>query len=123
MKKTAIVFTLLVAVVFLAGCTTTPAESQDIAGDAIRAHFEHHGDWTFGTGCYEKVNGYAYNAGNLSVEKVMLGFNLVNTRTSTIRDSRTVFIGTIPVGQSVTFETDLNGECMEEYQVVGTILR
>lgn len=123
MKKTAIVFMLLGAVVVLAGCTTISAESQDITGDAIRARFEHHGDWTIGIGCYEKVNGYAYNAGTIPADRVVLGFNLINTRTSTIRDSQAVFIGTIPAGQSVTFETDLNGECMDEYQVVGTILR
>jgi predicted small secreted protein len=123
MKKTAIVFLLIIMAVFLAACTTNTTAGQEIAQDTIRAHYEHHGDWSFGYGCFEKVSGYAYNAGNTSADNVELNFNIVNTRTGTIRDSRSVFIGTLGAGQSVTFETDLEGECSQDYQVGGTILR
>ncbi|MGB9175634.1 MAG: hypothetical protein WCB46_02715 [Methanoregula sp.] len=123
MKKTAIVFMLLIAVVFLAGCTSPPASGQEIAQDTIRAHYEHHGDWSFGPGCYEKVTGYAYNAGNTTVDNVVLYFNLIDTKTGTIRDSRSVFIGTLGAGLSCTFETDLDGECIQDYRVDGTIVR
>jgi ABC-type uncharacterized transport system auxiliary subunit len=122
MKKTVIVFMLLIAVVFLAGCTSNTAPGQEIAQDTIRAHYEHHGDWSPGIGCYEKVTGYAYNAGNATADRVELNFNLVNTQTGTIRDSQSVFIGTITAGQSATFETDLNGECTQDYRVSGTVL-
>ena len=123
MKKTVIVFTLLTAVVFLAGCTSNTAAGQEIAQGTIRAHYDHHGDWSPGLGCYEKVSGYAYNAGNTSVGTIALNFNLVDLQTGTIRDSRSVFIGTMGAGQSRTFETDLDGECMQDYRVDGTIVQ
>jgi predicted small secreted protein len=122
MKQIAIIVLLLIASAFLAGCTGTTAAGQDIAQDPIRAHFEHHGDWTPGTGCYEKVTGYAYNAGNTTMDRVMVNFNLINTQTGTIRDSREIYIGSLLAGQSATFETDLNGECTQDYRVAGTVL-
>jgi predicted small secreted protein len=123
MKKTAIVFILIIAVVFLAGCSTTETAGQDTARDAVRAHYEYHESWSPVSGCYGKVTGYAYNAGNATADAVTVNFNLVNTRTGTIRDSRPVFIGTMGAGQSVTFESVLDGECMQEYRVEGAIVR
>nr|WP_320161067.1 hypothetical protein [uncultured Methanoregula sp.] len=123
MKKTALVFLLVIAVVFLAGCTTTQTAGQDTARDTIRAHYENHEDWSPGLGCYGKVTGYAYNAGSSPADNVVLVLNLVNTRTGTIRDSRSVFIGTMGAGQSVTFESVLDGECLQEYRVDGIIVK
>jgi hypothetical protein len=123
MKKTAIIFTFLIVVVLLAGCTSAPAAGQEIARDTIRAHYEHHGDWSFGPGCYEKVTGYTYNAGNTPVDNVVLNFNLIDTKTGTIRDSRSVFIGTLGTGLSRTFEMDLDGECVQDYRVDATIIQ
>jgi PBP1b-binding outer membrane lipoprotein LpoB len=123
MKKIAIVFMLLIAAVFLTGCTSNPAAGKDIAQDTIRAHYVHDGSWSPGLGCYEKVSGYAYNAGNTTVDTVLLNFNLVDTQTGTIRDSRSVFIGTMGAGQSDRFESDLEGECIREYRVEGTIVQ
>ena len=122
MKKTAFVIMLLIAVVILAGCTTTGTAGQETARDTIRAHYDYHESWSPGLGCYGKVSGYAYNAGNTTVDNVALDFNLVDTRTGTIRDSRSVFIGTMGAGQSVTFESVLDGECTQEYRVDGTIV-
>jgi predicted small secreted protein len=123
MKNAAIVFMLIIAVVFLAGCTTTPAAGQDAEQDAIRTHYEYQESWSIGLGCYGKVSGYAYNTGTLPAENVMLNFNLVNMRTGTIRDSRSVFISTMGPGQSVTFETVLDGECTQGYRVDGSIIK
>lgn len=123
MKKALILFMLVIAAALLAGCTTTTTAGQETARDAIRAHYEYHDDWSPGYGCYEKAAGYAYNAGNASADAVALNFNLVNTKTGTIRDSRTVFIGTMGAGQSVTFETILDGECLQDYRVEGTVLK
>lgn len=72
---------------------------------------------------YEKVSGYAYNAGNTNVDTVLLNFNLVDTQTGTIRDSRSVFTGTMGAGQSDRFESDFKGECIREYRVGGTIVQ
>jgi predicted small secreted protein len=122
MKHITMAVLLLIAAALFAGCTTNTAAGQEIAQDTIRAHYEHHGDWSPGIGCYEKVTGYAYNAGDNPADRVVLNFNLINTQTGTIRDSRSVFIGTIAAGQSATFETDLNGECTQDYRVSGTVL-
>jgi predicted small secreted protein len=123
MKKTAIIFIFIIAVVFLAGCTTTPTAGQDAERDTIRAHYEYHDSWSIGLGCYDKVSGYAYNTGNTTVDNVALNLNLVSTTAGTIRDSRSVFIGTMGAGQSVTFEMVLDGECTQGYRVDGTLVK
>jgi hypothetical protein len=122
MNRTATLFILLLALVVLTGCTSTPAGGGEIAQDTIRAHYQHQGDWSFGLGCFEKVSGYAYNAGNTTKNGVMLNFNLIDNRSGTIRDSRSVFLGTVVAGQSRTFESDLDGECIPDYRVEGTIV-
>jgi outer membrane lipoprotein SlyB len=123
MKKTAIVLILIIAGVFLAGCTSAGTTGQDTVQDTIRAHYGYDESWSFGLGCYGKVSGYAYNAGNTPVENVVLYFNLVNVQSGTIRDSRSVFIGALGAGQSSTFETVLDGECTQDYRVDGTIVK
>lgn len=122
MKKTAAVVVLLAAAVFLAGCTSATTAGRDIARDSVRAHYEHHGDWSPGFGCFEKVSGYAYNTGNTSIAPVMLNFNLIDIRTGTIRDSRLVYLDVMEPGQSHTFETDLDGECVQDYRIDGSIV-
>jgi len=122
MMKTAGLIALIVAAVLCAGCNSTPPNGADIAGNTVRAHYEHHGEWSFGLGCFEKVTGYAYNAGNATVSDVRLNFNLVEVRTGTIRDSRQVFIGPLQAGQSRTFDADLDGECWPDYRVDASII-
>jgi predicted small secreted protein len=119
MKKYVIVIfaLILVATVFLAGCTNTASGGQDTSAGNLRAHFEYKESWSVGQGCYGKVTGYAFNAGAGSADSVVLNFNLIDTRTGTIRDSRQVFIGSIEPGQSRTYETVLDGECTEDYRV------
>lgn len=115
MKNTAGVIVLLVALAVCAGCTgTTVRESPQ--GD-LRAHYEFRGSWSPTIGCYELVSGYVYNAGTMTVDSVVLHFNLVNTKTGTIRDSESVFIGPIIPGGSRTYEAVLDGECTEDYRV------
>lgn len=124
MNGTAIGTALLVAAVLLAGCTSeTAGAGRDIAQGAIHAHYDRKGDWSPGLGCYDRVSGYAYNAGNASSAAITLNLNLVDTKTGTIRDSKSVFIGTLAAGQSGRFETDLDGECDRDYRVDGTILQ
>jgi hypothetical protein len=104
MKSTACIIVLLIALAFCAGCTgTTVRESPQ--GD-LGAHYESSEHWSPMIGCYEQVSGYVYNAGTMPADNVVLHFTLVNTRTGSIvpKDSR-------------TYETALDGECMEEYRV------
>ena len=119
MKKLVVIILTspLAATIFLAGCTNTASGGQDTSAGNLRAHFEYAESWSVGLGCYGKVTGYAFNAGNESADSVVLNLNLIDTKTGTIRDSRQVFIGTIGPGQSRTYETVLDGECTEDYRV------
>ncbi len=63
------------------------------------------------------MKGYVYNAGNVSADAVQLHFNLVNTGTGTIRDSRSIFIGPVGKGETRNYETVLDGECTQDYRV------
>jgi hypothetical protein len=116
MKKYAILIALVITLVFLSGCLNNPAVRESAEG-GLRAHYEYSESWSPNQGCYEHLTGYVYNVGNSSVDFVRLNFNLVNTGTGTIRDSRSVFIGTVGKGETRTYETVLDGECTQDYRV------
>jgi hypothetical protein len=107
---------LVIALVFLSGCTGTPAV-RDSTDGVLHSHYEYSEGWSLGPGCYERVTGYVYNTGNMPVDAVLLTFNLVNTGTGTIRDSRSVYAGSVGPGNTVNYETVLDGECMQEYRL------
>lgn len=116
MKTYAVIITLVLTLVIFSGCLSNPAIGDNAEG-ALHAHYEYSDGWSPGLGCYERVTGYVYNAGNISVDTVRLNFNLVNTGTGTIRDSRSIFIGPVANGETRTYETVLDGECTQEYHV------
>jgi len=116
MKNTLTVALLVIALVFFSGCLGSPAVYDSAQGD-LHAHYEYTEGWSIGQGCYEQVKGYVYTAGNVSADAVQLNFNLVNTGTGTIRDSRSIFIGPVGKGETRTYETVLDGECTQEYRV------
>jgi len=116
MKILAIVIVLTITLVFLSGCLSSPAVYDSSEG-ILHAHYEYSEGWSLNQGCYERVTGYVYNAGNASAEAVQLHFNLVNSRTGTIRDSRVIFIGTVKQGATTTYESLLDGECTQDYDV------
>lgn len=107
---------LLAAFVLGAGCLSETV-ANDTSSGTLHAHFEHADSWSPGLGCYAHATGYVYNAGNASADNVRLDLNLVNTKTSAIRDSRQVYIGTLAPGQTQSFETTLDGECTQDYRV------
>ena len=115
MKGTAGIIVLLIALAFCAGCTSTTVRESP-QGD-LGAHYESSEHWSPMIGCYEQVSGYVYNAGTMPADNVVLHFTLVNTKTGTIRDSKSVFAGSIVPKDSRTYEMVLDGECMEEYRV------
>ena len=116
MKNTFIVALLVIGLVFFSGCLGSPAIHDSAQGD-LHAHYEYTEGWSIGQGCYARVKGYVYTAGNVSADAVQLNFNLVNTGTGTIRDSRSIFIGPVAKGETRTYETVLDGECTQEYRV------
>ena len=107
---------LVIILVFFSGCLSNPVVRETAQGE-LHTHYEYSVGWSPGLGCYERATGYAYNAGNSSVDAVRLNFNLVNTGTGTIRDSRSIFIGPVGKGETRTYETVLDGECTQEYRV------
>jgi hypothetical protein len=116
MKIHAISIILIIILVFFSGCLTSSAVYDSAQGD-LHAHYGYTEGWSVGQGCYERVNGYVYNAGNSSEKAVQLNFNLVNTGTGTIRDSRSIFTGPVGKGETRTYETVLDGECTQDYRV------
>jgi hypothetical protein len=116
MKIHAVIIALVIMLVFFSGCLGSPAVHDSAQGE-LHAHYEYTEGWSIGQGCYERVKGYVYNAGNVSADAVQLNFNLVNTGTGTIRDSRSIFIGPVGKGETRTYETVLDGECTQEYRV------
>jgi hypothetical protein len=116
MKNTCTVCVLITAFVFFSGCLSSPAVHESAQGE-LHAHYEYTEGWSIGQGCYERVKGYVYNAGNGSADAVQLNFNLVNTGTGTIRDSRSIFIGPVGKGETRNYETVLDGECTQDYRV------
>jgi hypothetical protein len=117
LRETIAIVILLAAVLLAAGCTQSSTAGQDASQGTIRTHYDYKEGWGFTQGCYGKVTGYVYNAGNESVENVQLNFNMINARTGTIRDSKSIFLGTLEAGRSRTYEAILDGECTEDYRI------
>ena len=116
MKIHAVIIALVITLVFFCGCLGSPAVYDSTQGD-LHAHNEYTEGWSIGQGCYERVKGYVFTTGNVSTDAVQLNFNLVNTGTGTIQDSRSIFIGPVGKGETRTYETVLDGECTQEYRV------
>ena len=99
-----------------AGCLSDTAAKDTSAGE-LHSHYEYADSWSPGLGCYSHVDGYVYNAGNTTIPDVRLNFNMVNSKTNTIRDSRLVYIGQVAPGETRSYETILDGECTQDYRV------
>lgn len=122
MKKIVSVSILLATLVFFSGCLSSPVVRESAQG-ALHSHYEYSEGWSPTQGCYERVTGFVYNAGNTSFDTVQLNLNLVNTATGTIRDSKSIFIGPVGAGETRTYETTLDGECTRDYQVDFTFVK
>lgn len=112
----AIVLLLVAAFLSGAGCLSETT-AQDTENGSLHAHYQYADSWSPGLGCYSHVTGYVYNAGNASAETVDIYLNLVNLKTSSIRDSRSIYIGTLAPGATQAFETTLDGDCTQDYRV------
>ncbi|HVP97346.1 DUF7490 domain-containing protein [Methanoregula sp.] len=107
---------IVVALVAGAGCLSTVTTGDNSAGP-VHSHYEYQDSWSPEYGCYTHLTGYVYNAGNVSTQNLRLDFNLVNTGTGTIRDSRSVYIGSIAPGDTKNYESILDGDCTQDYRV------
>jgi hypothetical protein len=116
MKTLVGIIIVLCALVFFSGCVNNPAVTDRSEG-TLHTHYAYTDEWSPTLGCYERVTGYVYNAGNVSTDTTRLNFNLVNTNTGTIRDSKSIYVGMVGAGATTTFETVLDGECTQQYRV------
>jgi hypothetical protein len=116
MKLVAVMLVLVIALVATSACMST-ANVQDSSEGSLHAHYQYEDSWSPELGCYEHLTGYVYNTGTMSVENIRLDFNLVNTRTGTIRDSKPIFIASLAPGGTASYETMLDGECTQDYRV------
>jgi hypothetical protein len=116
MKLSAVALVLVVTFVACCGCVNSPAVTDRSEG-TLHTHYAYTDEWSPTLGCYERVTGYVYNAGNATADTTRLNFNLVNTNTGTIRDSRSIYVGSVGAGATTTFETVLDGECTQGYRV------
>jgi hypothetical protein len=107
---------IVIALATTAACLTT-VTVQDSSEGPLHAHYQYQDSWSLSLGCYEHLTGYVYNAGNISAGNIRINFNLVDIRTGTIRDSKQIFIGTLAPGDTVGYETMLDGECSQDYRV------
>lgn len=74
-------------------------------------------DWGITRGCYYTVQYQVYNTGSAPVSNVKLGVMLMHINDGAIRDSRDIYIGTLPPGASTTVAVELDGECLKDYTV------
>jgi uncharacterized membrane protein len=75
------------------------------------------GDYSLGRGCSWTVQYQVLNKGTAPARNVRLEVELVNDETSAVRDSKTVFAGTLGPGDVKTVTLDLDGECGKDYGV------
>ncbi len=94
MKIHVVMIALVIMLVFFSGCLSSPVVHDRAQGD-LHAHYEYTEGWSIGQGCYERVKEYVYYKGNKSADAVHLHFNLVNSGSGTIRDSRSLFAGSL----------------------------
>ncbi|HUK38139.1 MAG TPA: hypothetical protein VLV30_03380 [Methanomicrobiales archaeon] len=100
-----------------AGCAEQAPASVVSSGGLSASVSKVESHWNFGLGCYWKPSGTVYNSGDADAQNVVAYIQLIDTATGSIRDSKTVAIGTLPKGASRTFDVSLDGECDRSYRV------
>jgi hypothetical protein len=117
---------VLGATVLCAGCLSSVTMTGQVAGETVSGAtinvnlIGQDTDWTLSRGCVWTVTLQVYNAGMVDEKNVNLHVELVNADTGAVRDSRTVFLGTIAPGSEKTVTVELDGDCIEEYTVRAT---
>ena len=113
---------------FISGCIGNGTGSQGSYSPKILPQAELHvtipqtaSEWSLSQGCYWQPTGTAYNSGNAQADNVMVSVNLVDSSSGSIRDSKTISIGSLAPGASRNFEVTLDGECGHKYSLGATI--
>jgi hypothetical protein len=113
-----IAFTLL-----LSGCVSVP----DLSGpgsfepgtiDGVGVNLvRSEPDFSLTRGCIWTTTVQVYNTGPVDVRNVQVYLELVDAESGAVRDTRTVYVGALGPGESRTISADLDGDCINEYNL------
>ncbi|MDD1715822.1 MAG: hypothetical protein LUQ01_02385 [Methanolinea sp.] len=97
---------------------TGPDAGATVSGSALKVNLlGQDTDWTISRGCLWTVTFQVVNSGTAEEKNVNLHVEMVNADTGAVRDTKTVFLGTIVPGSEKTVTVELDGDCLEEYTV------
>jgi hypothetical protein len=113
-----IAFTLL-----LSGCVSVPDlsgtgsfESGKIDGVGVNL-IRSEPDFSLTRGCIWTTTVQVFNTGQTEVPNVQVYIELVDAESGAVRDTRTVYVGALAPGESRTISADLDGDCINEYNL------
>jgi hypothetical protein len=114
---------LLVGGILISGCLSAPhlippgpiepGEEQRVGINLLRAE----ADFSPTRGCIWDVTVQVYNPGNTTAGNVQVYLELVDAASGAIRDTRTVYVGSLVPGESKTIGAELDGDCLNEYNL------
>jgi hypothetical protein len=114
---------LVFGVALLAGCLSVPGlsapggfEPGKVDGVSVNL-LGSEPDFSPTRGCIWAVTVQVYNTGNNSAENVQVYLELVDASSGAVRDTRTVYVGSLPSGESKTVIAELDGDCINEYNL------
>jgi len=115
--------TLLIGGILLAGCLSVPrltppgpagpGEEQRIGINLLSAE----ADFSPTRGCIWDVNVQVYNPGNTTTGNIQVYLDLVDAASGAVRDTRTIYVGALPPGESKTVIAEFDGDCINEYNL------
>lgn len=114
---------LVLVGISLAGCVSSPGfsgpdtfeagKTGNISVNLIRSD----SDYSLSRGCYWTPVVQVYNTGASAATNVELYLELIDARSGVVRDTRTLYVGTLSPGESKTVSAELDGDCLNEYRL------
>jgi hypothetical protein len=115
----ALLVLLLLGGVLFSGCLTSPPTPPPVTSPSspIRAVVAGmNEEWSFSLGCYTVVTGYVDNNGASPVHDATVYLTLTYPG-GMIRDSRSIYLGSIGAQESKNYQVILDRECGDEYAI------
>jgi hypothetical protein len=114
---------LVVTSLLLAGCISLPDlsgpgsfEPGTIDGVGVNL-IRSEPDFSLTRGCIWTTTVQVFNTGQSEVRNVQVYLELVDAASGAIRDTRTVYAGTLAPGESRMISAELDGDCINEYNL------
>jgi hypothetical protein len=105
----------------LAGCLSVPglsapgsfetAKDEGVSVNLLRSE----PDFSLTRGCIWAVTVQVYNTASVSADNVQVYLELVDAVSGAVRDTRTLYVGSLAPGESKTVIAELDGDCINEY--------